>query len=84
VRVLLFAALRELAGASSIEVDSNQAPNVGALRALLSERYGPEFDRIAAAGSVVVDGETSRPGRLLEPDDEVAVLPPVSGGSRRE
>jgi molybdopterin converting factor small subunit len=51
---------------------------------LLSERYGPEFDRIAAAGSVVVDGETSGPGRLLEPDDEVAVLPAVSGGSRRE
>lgn len=77
MRVRLFAALRELAGASHVEVD---APDVGALLDGLSSRLGPEFTRIMSAGSVVVNGETVSRGRELRPTDEVALLPPVSGG----
>jgi sulfur-carrier protein len=77
MRVRLFAALRELAGTSRLDVE---APDVGSLLDQLSERLGPEFGRIMKAGSVVVDGETSGRDRLLHSDDEVALLPPVSGG----
>jgi MoaD family protein len=77
MRVKLFAALREIAGASELEVD---APNVGTLRADLAAKFGEEFERILAAGAVIVDGEKAGPDRDLEPDDEVALLPPVSGG----
>lgn len=78
MRVRLFAALREIAGASRIEVDAH---DVGSLLDQLSERLGPEFDRIMRAGTVVVDGETVGRDRALKPDDEAALLPPVSGGS---
>jgi RNA-splicing ligase RtcB/molybdopterin converting factor small subunit len=78
VRVRLFAALRELAGASELEVD---ADDVGSLLDGLAGRFGPSFERIASAGSVVVSGERSGRDRRLSPQDEVAVLPPVSGGS---
>ena len=54
MKVRLFAALRELAGASVLEVD---APDVGELLNQLSAKLGPEFERIMAAGAVVVDGE---------------------------
>ena len=47
----------------------------------LSERFGPRFDRIMEAGTVIVDGEPAGRERILGPDDEVALLPPVSGGS---
>lgn len=77
MKVRLFAALREIAGASEVEAD---APDVGSLMDQLCRRYGPRFERIASAGSVVVDGETARPDRPLSPLDDVAVLPPVSGG----
>lgn len=77
VRVVLFAALRELAGASRLEED---APDLGALLDALSARLGPEFDRILAIGSVLVDGERANRGRTLEDGQEVALLPPVSGG----
>jgi sulfur-carrier protein len=80
VRVRLFAALRELAGSSWIEVEAAEAPSVGALLDALSERFGSRFDTIASAGSVVVDGETVGRDRSLGPNDEVALLPPVSGG----
>lgn len=77
VRVLLFAALREAAGTSRLEVD---APTVGALLDDLAERYGAEFARVLAIGSVVVDGEQAGRERPLTPGQEVALLPPVSGG----
>jgi len=77
VRVLLFAALREAAGASRLEVD---ARDVGALLDELSARFGPEFARVLAIGSVMVDGEVSARDRTLTPGQEVALLPPVSGG----
>ncbi len=78
MRVRLFAALRELAGASELDLDGR---DVGEVLDQLSDKLGPEFDRIMAAGSVVVDGERASRDRGLGPDDEVALLPPVSGGA---
>lgn len=77
MRVKLFAALREIAGTSELEVD---APDVSTLRDDLAAKFGEEFGRILAAGAVVVNGETEGRDRMLGPDDEVALLPPVSGG----
>jgi MoaD family protein len=77
VKVRLFAALREVAGASVLDLE---APDVGALLELLSRTYGDPFDRIMSAGTVVVDGETVGSNRELKAGDEVALLPPVSGG----
>ena len=78
MKVRLFAALRELAGSSELDAD---APDVGTLLADLSERFGPRFDRIMEVGTVIIDGEPAGRERTLGPDDEVALLPPVSGGS---
>jgi MoaD family protein len=79
VKVRLFAALRDLAGTSELD---EEAADVGALLDRLRERFGPDFARIAAAGSVIVGDERAKPDRPLEPSDEVAILPPVSGGDR--
>ncbi len=76
-KVRLFASLREIAAASTIDVD---APTVGVLCDELSKRFGAEFARILAAGSVVVDGRTVGGDHELSAVDEVALLPPVSGG----
>ena len=78
MKVRLFAALREVAGTSVLEAP--EAADVGSLLDALSKTYGPNFDRIMSAGTVVVGGETVGRDRTLEPGDEVALLPPVSGG----
>lgn len=77
VRVRLFAALRDLAGASQVEAPGGTA---GEVLESLCERYGERFARIARAGSIVVDGERASADRPLEGGEEVAILPPVSGG----
>jgi MoaD family protein len=78
VRVRLFAALREIAGSSELQED---ADTVGELVDRLCDRFGPQFGRILSAGSVIVDGERTDRNRRLQPQDEVALLPPVSGGT---
>ena len=79
MRVRLFAALRELAGSSWLE--DERAPDVDALVRSLGARFGPEFERVARAGTAVVNGEPVQPATTLHPDDEVTLLPPVSGGA---
>jgi molybdopterin converting factor small subunit len=78
VRVRLFAALREMAGASWLE--DQVAGSVDELLRALGARFGPEFEQVARAGAAVVNGEPAGVGATLGPDDEVTLLPPVSGG----
>ena len=44
------------------------------------ERYGAGFGAVLTTCRVWVNGEEASPDMLLNEDDEVAVLPPVSGG----
>lgn len=76
-QVRLFASLREEAGASRVEADG---ATVGEIVDALSARYGPRFAQVAAVGSYVVNGERAGREAAVRPGDEVAVLPPVSGG----
>ena len=80
VTVRLFAALRELAGSSRVEAEG---ATVGEVVQALSARYGERFEGIARMGSVVVGGERADPETPLTEGQEVALLPPVSGGYRR-
>ncbi len=75
--VRLFAALRDLAGSSEV---SAEGATVGEVVDALSARYGERFAAIARAGSVVVDGERARADTALRGGEQVALLPPVSGG----
>jgi MoaD family protein len=77
VTVRLFAALRELAGSARVEAEGE---TVGDIVGTLSERFGERFANVAGAGSVVVDGERADPSAPLAEGQEVALLPPVSGG----
>jgi sulfur-carrier protein len=80
VRVRMFAALREAAGTE----ETTAFP--GPLPVILDDlcgRYGERFARRLAVASVLVDGTAvARGARVEVPDEaEVALLPPVSGGS---
>ena len=78
ITVRLFAVLRELAGSSEVEAAGHTA---GELVDQLSERYGERFAKIAAVGSIVVNGDRADRATPVAEGDQVALLPPVSGGS---
>jgi sulfur-carrier protein len=81
VTVRLFAALRELAGSSRVDAEG---ATVGDVVEALSARFGERFAGVARVGSAVVDGERADPSTPLAEGQELALLPPVSGGYRRD
>lgn len=77
VRVRLFAALREIAGASHVEAEGR---SVGDVADALARIHGERFAQIAAVSTFVLNGERAERGAPVADGDEVAILPPVSGG----
>jgi molybdopterin synthase sulfur carrier subunit len=75
--VRLFAALREIAGTGETEAAGR---TVGELVDALSATHGDRFAAIAGASSFVVNGERASRDVAVAEGDEVAILPPVSGG----
>jgi molybdenum cofactor synthesis domain-containing protein len=81
--VLLFARARELAGTRRLELTGASVTEVVAAA---SARFGEEFAELCATCTVVVDGETVLRADFdtTAPGDELAILPPVSGGAHDE
>jgi molybdopterin synthase sulfur carrier subunit len=77
VTLRLFAAARHEAGTGRASV---RATTVGQVLEDASARYGPSWAQVAAISRVWVNGEPADAARVLLDGDEVAVLPPVSGG----
>ena len=78
VRIRLFGPAREAAGTSRDELEGETVDEV---LAAAVERYGRGFASVLATCQVWVNGDTVDAGRRLQSGDEVALLPPISGGS---
>jgi len=77
-RLRLFANLRELAGTSRAEFPGD---TVEAVVAAASEAYGDNFvDAVAHAGTWV-NGDPATSETVVVDSDEIALIPPVSGGA---
>lgn len=74
VTVRLFAVLRERAGADEVAVELPDGASVGELRARLADLTGPVECLVA------VNREYAADEQVLASGDEVALVPPVSGG----
>ena len=74
-----FAQAREAAGCSADQLD---APTLGQLLDAARGRYGAEFAAVLEQARVWVNGDEPPAGDAtpLADGDEVAILPPVSGG----
>ena len=74
----LFAAAREAAGTGRDDVPG---ATVGEVLDAAVERYGSAFAGVLATAKVWVNGDGAERGDPVSETDEVAVLPPVSGGA---
>lgn len=78
VKLRLFASARDAAGVGRAELTGD---TVGEIIGAAGERFGDRFAEVAAASTIWVNGEPAEDHQRVETGDEVAVLPPVSGGS---
>ena len=75
----MFASAREAAGTGREEVD---AATVGEVLDWAVERFGSQFSDVLGTCRIWVNGESAGRDAPVSNGDEVAVLPPVSGGAR--
>ena len=73
----LFAAAREAAGTGRTTIEG---ATVGAVLDEATDRFGAGFAAVLGTCRVWVNGEPATRGQAVGTADEVAVLPPVSGG----
>lgn len=80
VTLRCFASAREAAGTAS---DEFTAATIMGLLELAGDRYGPEWRLVLQTSRVWINGDEPSDGlnTALRQGDEIAVLPPVSGGA---
>jgi sulfur-carrier protein len=78
IKVLLFGAAADRAGIRETRVAAGEM-TLGELWVLLEERH-PELSPMRDTLAFAVNGEYARGDARVAGGDEVAVLPPVSGG----
>lgn len=78
VTLLLFAAYADALGRSSVELEMSRGATVSELLDQVRELHGAE--RLPSAVLVAVNEQYASVEQVLEPGDEVALIPPVAGG----
>ena len=73
----MFGPARQLAGVGVAHLAGTTAEQVLASAA---EQFGPAFAELAQRSQLWVNGEPAEPGTPVGGQDELAILPPVSGG----
>ena len=79
IKINLFAALRDAVGKSEVSLPWKPGMTCLDIVEKLKGKFYPAAS-LWAASFVAVNGHYAEPGTVLNPEDEVAVLPPVSGG----
>lgn len=79
VKIRLFARLRDAFGKDTIEISVVQCRTVKDLRGQIA-LLEPEIASLLSRSQVAVNGELAKDDVIVDPRDEIAILPPVSGG----
>jgi molybdopterin converting factor subunit 1 len=79
IKVLLFGAAADRAGTKETELPVEEGLTLAELWLLLTEMH-PDLVPMCDTLAFAVNGEYARGDAGVSPGDEVAVLPPVSGG----
>jgi len=78
MKVLAFGIVKDIFGNSLVNVDIPAGTTIDALKSLLEEKY----PRLGDLGSymIALNNEYAQLNEVIQQQDEVAIIPPVSGG----
>lgn len=78
INILVFGAAKDIVGVPVVVMQLEQAAPVAEIKQWLTEQY----PALAALSSfaLAVNGAYAQPSALVRAGDEVAIIPPVSGG----
>lgn len=79
VKVLLFAAAREIAGHSRIDVQLENPSTVGDLRLAIARQF-PDLQEIVTRSAIALNQQYATNETNIGENAEIGLIPPVSGG----
>lgn len=78
IEILAFGIVKDIFKGPSVNVEVNNTLHVAGLKLVLEEKF-PELKRLTSY-MMAVNNEYAMPKDFIQPNDEVAIIPPVSGG----
>jgi sulfur-carrier protein len=78
-RLRLFGPAREAAGTATCVVSGRC---VGQVIEEAQQRFGEQLSSVMGYSRIWVNGDEAQPDTPVGEDDEIAIIPPVSGGCR--
>lgn len=78
IKVLTFGVAKEICGSSLVYVETEDELKANVLRSALLSLF-PELGGLVSF-MIAVNGKYALPDTEISSDDEVAIIPPVSGG----
>ncbi|MFO7792167.1 MAG: molybdopterin converting factor subunit 1 [Candidatus Saliniplasma sp.] len=79
IRLKFFASAREIVGTKDLDMDIEKGSKAKDVLDRLKEKY-PGLKKLDGQLILAVNKQTGRADKMIEDGDEIAVLPPVSGG----
>lgn len=80
VKLLFFASCKDIAGCRETEIEIDEGATVGEMRKTVFARF-PDLKGLGKTLSVAVNAEYADATAVLCDGDEIAFIPPVSGGA---
>ena len=77
-KINLFGITKDIVGSNIVEIEMSQSSNVESVLVKLKTNY-PKLKDIKSM-LVAVNSEYAEPNLILSENDEIALIPPVSGG----
>jgi len=78
LNILAFGIVKEIFQNSLVEVELNGAPTISNLRSVIEKDY-PRLKQLASY-MIAVNNEYATADLIIDAKDEIAIIPPVSGG----
>ncbi|OJJ20891.1 molybdopterin converting factor subunit 1 [marine bacterium AO1-C] len=78
LNIMLFGIARDIIGGSALTIEMEEKATVDSLMTHLQQTY-PDFERLASL-MIAVNSDYAKGDRVLQENDEIALIPPVSGG----
>lgn len=78
INILAFGVAKDIFGGSSVSIELSNDASVSNLKYVLEKEY-PKLKQLASY-MIAVNNEYALPGDGVHPNDEIAIIPPVSGG----
>lgn len=78
LKIVAYGIARDILGANSIDYEIEGSPSQEILLENLKKTY-PDFSKLSSL-MVAINSEYAKKGQVITENDEVVLIPPVSGG----